>query len=80
MNCHRKRRSESHTWLDRFPIEIIFNIFDYLSTKDILFSFFYFNQRFQNVLMQKQHFLRSLELPTSKLYFGHTFYIILDHK
>ncbi len=41
---------ETDTWLDYLPAEIIFQIFNYLSTNDIIYTFFCFNQRFNNIL------------------------------
>ncbi len=37
---------ESSTWFDRLVPEIILEIFDYLSCNDIIYRFFYFNQRY----------------------------------
>ncbi len=48
--------NESTTWLDHFPVEIIFMIFDYLSHNEIIYSFFHFNQRFNNLLLQNQRY------------------------
>ena len=61
------RNIESTTWLDLLPTEIIFIIFDYLSHNDIIYTFFFFNQRFNNLLLQNQRYLNYLELPTTNL-------------
>jgi hypothetical protein len=53
------------TWLDRFPAEIIFMIFDYLSSNEIIYTFFFCSQRMNNLLLQNQHYLNYLELPTT---------------
>ncbi len=41
---------ESSTWLDDLPTEIIFLIFNYLSNNDIIYTFFFLSQRFNNFL------------------------------
>jgi hypothetical protein len=58
---------ESPTWLDRLPTEIIVTIFDYLSNNDIIYTFFNFNQRFNNLLIQNQRYLNYLDLPETNL-------------
>jgi len=44
---------ELTTWFDRLPTEIIFLIFEYLSTNDILYTFLDFNQRLDNLLFSR---------------------------
>ena len=58
---------KSTTWLDRLPTEIIFLIFDYLSNNDIIYTFFFFSQRFNNLLLQNKRYFNYLELPTTNL-------------
>ncbi|CAF0989499.1 unnamed protein product [Adineta steineri] len=55
---------ESTTWFDRLPTEIIFTIFDYLSNNDIIYTFFFFSQRLNNLLLQNPHYTKHLQLPT----------------
>ncbi|CAF1024556.1 unnamed protein product [Adineta steineri] len=55
---------ESTTWFDRLPTEIIFTIFDYLSKKDIIYTFLFFSQRLNNLLLRNQHYINHLQLPT----------------
>ncbi|CAF3948599.1 unnamed protein product [Adineta steineri] len=55
----------SITWLDRFPIEIIFEIFDYLSNNDIIYTFFSFNKQFNNILIRHRRYFTNLELPST---------------
>ena len=50
MSLSKKRKTENVTWLDQLPIEIIFDIFEYLRSNDIIFTFFDFNQRFQDLV------------------------------
>jgi hypothetical protein len=57
--------SSTTTWLDRFPVEIIFMIFDYLSSNEIIYTFFFFNQRMNNFLLQNEDYLNYSELPTT---------------
>jgi hypothetical protein len=64
MSENKKRQLDFDTWFDRFPIEILLVIFQYLSSTDIFYSFGNFNQRFNNLLIQPYHFSRTLELPT----------------
>jgi hypothetical protein len=56
---------ESTTWFDRLPTEIIFLIFDYLSNNDIIYTFFFFSQRFNHILLQNEHYFNYLQLPTT---------------
>jgi hypothetical protein len=62
-----KTKIESTTFFDLLPTEIIFTIFDYLSNNDIIYTFFFFNQRFNNLLLQNQRYLTYVELPTTNL-------------
>ncbi|CAF1271773.1 unnamed protein product [Adineta ricciae] len=63
---------QSETWLDRFPVEIVFEIFDYLSSNDILSIFFQFNYRFNTIILQDHRHLSCLKLPPSNSYFWRT--------
>jgi hypothetical protein len=58
---------ESTTLFDLLPTEIIFLIFDYLSNNDIIYIFFFFNQRFNNLLLENQSYLNYFEFPTTDL-------------
>ncbi len=55
--------SKSPTWFDRLPTKIIFIIVDYLSSNDIIYTFFFFNQRFNDLLLYNQRYFNYLELP-----------------
>ncbi|CAF3021321.1 unnamed protein product [Rotaria sp. Silwood2] len=57
------------TWFDRLPNEITFLMFDYLSINDILYTFFFFNERFNNLLLKHQHYFKYFELPKTNLDF-----------
>ncbi|CAF0921655.1 unnamed protein product [Adineta ricciae] len=63
---------QSETWLDRFPVEIVFEIFDYLSSNDILYTFFHFNYRFNTIILQDHRHLTCMKLPPSNSYFWRT--------
>jgi hypothetical protein len=58
---------KSATWFDRLPAEIIFMIFNYLSSNDIIDIFFHLSQRLKNILLQNPHYFNYLELPTTDL-------------
>jgi hypothetical protein len=59
---------ESTIWLDHLPTEIIFEIFDYLSSNDIIHTFFFLNKRFNNLLLQNhRRYLTYSELPTTNV-------------
>jgi len=60
--------NNSLTLFDQLATEIIFEIFDYLSCNDILYTFFDFNQRFNSILLQHQQFSCKLESPTTDFY------------
>jgi hypothetical protein len=51
------------TWLDLLPTEILFLIFEYLSNNEILYTFFNFSERLNNLLLQNQRYLTYFELP-----------------
>jgi hypothetical protein len=58
---------KSATWFDRLPAEIIFMIFNYLSSNVIIYIFFHLSQRLKNILLQNPHYFNYLELPTTDL-------------
>jgi hypothetical protein len=58
---------EFKTSFNCLPTEIIFLIFDYLSSNDIIYTFFFLTQRLNNVLLQNQRYLKYFELPTTNL-------------
>ena len=62
-----KENNESTTWLNLFPTEIIFMIFNYLSSNDIIYAFSLFNQRFNHLLLQNPYYLNNFELPITNL-------------
>ncbi|CAF3927456.1 unnamed protein product [Adineta steineri] len=74
------RDIESTTWFDHFPTEIIFHIFDYLSTNDIIYTFFDFNQRLNTLLLQNQSYFKYFELPTTNINFWKTILSIIGSK
>ena len=53
--------------LGSISYRIILIIFQYLLSNDIFNSFFNFNQRFNNLLIQQHHFSKSFELPSSDI-------------
>ena len=53
--------------MEDLPNEIIFMIFDYLSSNDILYTFFFLTQRFNNSLLQNQRYYNYLQIPTTNL-------------
>ena len=53
--------------MEDLPNEIIFMIFDYLSSNDILYTFFFLTQRFNNSLLQNQRYSNYLQIPTTNL-------------
>ena len=58
---------ESKTSFSCLPTELIFIIFDYLSSNDIIYTFFFLTQRLNHLLSQNQRYLNYLELPTTSL-------------
>jgi hypothetical protein len=59
----------SITWFDRLATEVIFDILDYLSSNDIIYTFFYFNQRFNNLLLQNQRYLSHIQTSITNIHF-----------
>lgn len=49
--------------------ETILDIFEYLSSNDIIYAFFDFNQRFNSIILEYQHVLKRFETPTRNLNF-----------
>jgi hypothetical protein len=68
MSSKKKRKVEYDIWLDRLPIEILFEIFEYLSSNDIIYAFFNFNQRMNKlIIQQQQRWLNIFTFSTSDL-------------
>ncbi|CAF0809313.1 unnamed protein product [Adineta steineri] len=70
----------SLTWFNRFPTEIIYEIFDYLSSNDILYTFFYYNKRLNNLILHDQHHINYFELPSSNTKFWQTILFTIESK
>lgn len=70
----------TRTLFDLFPNEIIFSIFDYLSNNDIIYTFFYFNQRFNDLLFENTRYFKYLELPRTNLEFWKDVLSQIDYK
>ncbi|CAF0995506.1 unnamed protein product [Adineta steineri] len=70
----------SLTWFIRFPTEIIYEIFDYLSSNDILYTFFYYNKRLNNLIIHDQHHINYFELPSSNSKFWQTILFTIESK
>ncbi len=47
---------------DQLSTEILFKIFDYLSCNDIIYTFFYLNQRFNVIVLQYLRFLNNFSV------------------
>ncbi len=58
---------KSTTLFDLLSTEILFIIFNYLSSNDIIYTFFFFNQQFNSLLLQNEYYLNYFELPTTNL-------------
>ncbi|CAF1220911.1 unnamed protein product [Adineta steineri] len=71
---------ESHTLFDKLPKEIIFNIFNYLSCNDIIYTFFLFNSRLNHLLLEHEHYLNNLELPITNLNYWQNILSIIGSK
>ncbi len=62
----------SLTLFDQLSTEIFFEIFDYLSCNDIIFTFFHLNQRFKSIILQHLQFLNHFTTPTNNFSFWQT--------
>jgi hypothetical protein len=60
---------QPRTLFDLFPTEVILLIFNYLSNNEIIFTFFFFNQRFNDLLLENKCYINHLELPRTNLHF-----------
>ncbi|CAF3414573.1 unnamed protein product [Rotaria sp. Silwood2] len=58
---------ESKMLFNDLSTEIIFHIFDYFSNNDIIYTFFYLNQRLHNLLLNNKRYLNYFKLPTRNL-------------
>jgi hypothetical protein len=66
MMDHIRMEDKSISSFEILPNEILFHIFDYLTSNDVIYSFIDCNQRLQHLLLtQKFHF----KSPTSNLDF-----------
>jgi hypothetical protein len=63
---------------DQLTTEILFEIFDYLSYNDIIYAFFYLNQRFYSILLQYHRFLNHCTTPTRHFSFWQTILPIIS--
>lgn len=61
--------TKSAIWFDYFPTEIFILIFEYLSTNDILYTFFHLNDRLKDFLLENHNYSTYFELPKSNLNF-----------
>ncbi len=59
----------SLTFFDQLATEILFEIFDYLSCNDILYSFFYFNQKLNSIIFKHHRYLNKFETPRTNFSF-----------
>ena len=63
---------------EQLPNELILEIFEYLSCNDILYTFFYLNQRFQSILLQHHRFLNNFTTPTNHASFWQTILPVIN--
>ncbi|CAF1409656.1 unnamed protein product [Rotaria sp. Silwood1] len=79
MGNNNTRIPKSHTWFEQLPTEIILEIFDYLSCNDVMYTFFYLNERLNKLILQHECYL-SLELPISNLMFSKNIFLEVASK
>jgi hypothetical protein len=65
---------------DQLATEIFFEIFEYLSCNDIIYTFFYLNQRFNSILLQHDRFLNHFTTSTHHLSFWQTILPIISSR
>jgi hypothetical protein len=65
---------------DQLATEILFEIFEYLSCNDIIYTFFYLNQRFNSILLQHHQFLNHFTTSTRHLSFWQTILPIISSR
>jgi hypothetical protein len=53
----------------QLPTEILFEIFDCLSCNDIFYALFYFNQRFNSILLEDQRYSTNFQSPITNFKF-----------
>lgn len=64
-----KTSTKSTIWFDHLPTEIFVLIFEYLSTNDILYTFFHLNDRLKNFLIENHSYSTYFQFPKSNLNF-----------
>ncbi len=65
---------------DQLATEILFEIFDYLSYNDIIYTFLHLNQRFNSISLQYLRFLNHFTTPTRHFSFWQTILPIISSK
>lgn len=64
--------SEPRTSFGDLPTEVLLSVFDYLTSNDIIYTFYSVNGRFRNLLAHHGRYLSHYELPTSNTAFWQT--------
>jgi hypothetical protein len=65
---------------DQLPTEILLEIFEYFSCNDIIYAFFYLNQRFNSILLQYHRLLNHFTTSTRHLSFWQTILPIISSR
>ena len=68
------------TMFDQLSTEIFLEIFDYLSSNEILYTFFDLNERFRAILHQYQRCISHLETPKDNFYFWERIFMVLSEQ
>ncbi|CAF1438821.1 unnamed protein product [Adineta steineri] len=66
--------------LDRLSTELILEIFDYLSSNDLIYSFHYLNKRFNDILFHHDRLINNFRVPTSNLNFSNDIFQLIGPK
>ncbi|CAF1353468.1 unnamed protein product [Adineta steineri] len=68
------------TCFDRLSTELILEIFNYLSSNNLIYSFHYLNKRFNDILFHHDRLINNFQIPTNNLNFSNDIFQLIGPK
>ncbi|CAF3945190.1 unnamed protein product [Adineta steineri] len=68
------------TCFERLSTELILEIFNYLSSNDLIYSFHYLNKRFNDILFHHDRLINNFQIPTNNLNFSNDIFQLIGPK
>ncbi|CAF3893307.1 unnamed protein product [Adineta steineri] len=68
------------TCFERLSTELILEIFNYLSSNDLIYSFHYLNKRFSDILFHYDRLINNFQIPTNNLNFSNDIFQLIAPK